>query len=98
MEESGGKSQEKLKRERDAKRQSAYRTRKKEKGKYVNLFVPPDIARKIKGKPSLLVERFAELSEVMDRLDEQEKDIRELRSQGEKRRISRSLKFSLKTD
>lgn len=93
MEESGGNSQKKLKREQDAKRQGAYRKRKKEKGKYVNLFVSQEIARKIKGKPALLVERFVELPEVMDRLEEQEKEIAELRSQREKRRISLSLKF-----
>jgi len=93
MEESGETSREKVKRERDAKRQSAYRTRKKEKGTYVNLFVPREIARKIKGKPGLLVKRFTELSEVMDRLEEQEKEIRELKSKRETRRISRSLEF-----
>ena len=47
MEESGGNSQRKLKREQDAKRQGAYRKRKKEKGKYVNLFVS---RRKLQGR------------------------------------------------
>ena len=79
MEEIPENNKGKTKRERDAKRQSAYRKRKKEKGKYVTLFVPSEVAGKIKGKPGLLVKRFAELSEVMDRLEEQEKEIRELR-------------------
>jgi hypothetical protein len=93
MEESPEKTKEKEKRERDAKRQRVYRKRKNAKGKYVTLFVPSEIAGKIKGKPSILVKRFAELSEVMDLLEEQEKEIRELRSQREKRRISLSVKF-----
>jgi len=80
-------------REQNAKRQSAYRKRKKEKGKYVTLFVPTEVARKIKGKPSLLVKRFAELSEMMDHLEQQDKEIRQLRSQIEMRKMSLSLKF-----
>jgi len=93
MEESPENNKGNSKRDRDAKRQSAYRKRKKEKGKYVTLFVPREVAGKIKGKPGLLVKRFAELSEVMDRLEEQEKEIREMSSQREKRRISLSLKY-----
>jgi hypothetical protein len=93
MEESPEKNRGTSKRERDAKRQRAYRKRKKGKGKYVTLFVPTEIARKIKGKPALLVRRFAELSDVMDRLEQQDKEIRELRSRLEMRKMSLSLRF-----
>jgi AraC-like DNA-binding protein len=81
------------KREQNAKRQRTYRRRKKERGSYVHLFVPTEVARKIKGKPSLLVRRFTELSDVMDRLEQQDKEIRELRSRLEMRKMSLSLRF-----
>ncbi|OPY85488.1 MAG: hypothetical protein A4E65_00113 [Syntrophorhabdus sp. PtaU1.Bin153] len=81
------------KRERDAKRQKLFREGKKKKGRYVNLFVPQDVARKIEGKPSLLVKRFLELSEVMDLLEQQDEVIRELRSRREMRRTRQSQQF-----
>jgi hypothetical protein len=93
MEESAEKDKGNLKREQNAERQRAYRRRKKGRGRYVHLFVPTEVAWKIKGKPSLLVERFAELSEVMDRLEKQDKEIRELRSRLEMRKMSLSLRF-----
>jgi hypothetical protein len=65
----------KVKRERDALRQKLCRRRKKAKGKYVHLFVPHAVAARIKGNPSRLVQRFVELSEVMDRMEQQEKEI-----------------------
>jgi hypothetical protein len=94
MEESGLKSKEKnTKQDRDAKRQRLYRQGKKKKGKYVNLFVPHDVALKIKGHPGLLVERFVELSQVMDLIEKQDREIRELRSRREMRRIRLSQEF-----
>jgi hypothetical protein len=93
MEKSPENDKGNAKREQDAKRQKAYRKRKKEKGKYVTLFVPTEVAVKVKGNPALLVKRFAELSEVMDRLEQQDKEIWELRSQTEMRKISLSLRF-----
>ena len=59
----------------------------------MNLFVPTEVAQKIKGEPALLVKRFVELSEVMDRFEQQDKEIRELRSRIEMRKMSLSLKF-----
>lgn len=93
MEESDPKHEGNKKRDQDAKRQKLYREGKKKKGKYVNLFVPQDIARKIKGNPSLLVKRFAELSHVLDLLEQQDETIRELRSRREMRRIRQSQQF-----
>ncbi|MGD0231247.1 MAG: hypothetical protein ABSC19_12960 [Syntrophorhabdales bacterium] len=93
MEGSAENDKGNVKREKNAKRQRTYRRRKKEQGRYVYLFVPTEVARKIKGKPALLGERFAELSEVMDRLEQQDKEIRELRSRIEIRKISLSLRF-----
>jgi hypothetical protein len=96
MEKSPENNKGNSKREQDAKRQKAYRKRKKEKGKYVTVFVPTEVAAKIKRNPALLVKRFVELSEVIDRLEAQETEIRELKSQREKRRVSLSLRLQNK--
>ncbi len=93
MEESKDNYRGNVTREQNAKRQKAYRRRKKGRGRYVNLFVPTEVAQKIKGEPALLVKRFVELSEVMDRFEQQDKEIRELRSRIEMRKMSLSLKF-----
>jgi len=90
MDENDWSSKEKKMRERDAKRQRLYRQGKQEKGKYVNLFVPHDVALKIKGNPSLLVKRFVELSQVMDLIEKQHEEIQELRSRRERRKVKRS--------
>ncbi|MGD0233900.1 MAG: hypothetical protein ABSC55_05105, partial [Syntrophorhabdales bacterium] len=93
MEESS-RNDERNRKERDRERQRLYRKRKRKTGKYVNLFVPDDVARKLKRNPGLLVRRFVELSQVMDLLEKQDKEIQEFNS----RRQARKLRLSQESE
>jgi len=62
-----------------AERQRDHRKRRKESGRYINVFVPHKIGEKLRGNPSMLVERFFDFSRLDDRIKELEKEITGLR-------------------
>lgn len=70
-----------------AERQRDCRDRKKSKGKYVNVFVPREVAKKIRGNPSLLVKRFVEFSVLMNRIEELEEELDRVTSHREVRKL-----------
>ena len=71
----------KRKYETDAERHAAYRTRKEKKGRFINIFVPDKIDKKIAGKPGLLIEKFIEVENAEEKV---RRELEKIRAHNEK--------------
>ncbi|MCX5813550.1 MAG: hypothetical protein NT178_13550 [Proteobacteria bacterium] len=57
-----------------AQRQKEKRDRKKKTGKYINIFISNEIIKKIKGRPSIIVEHFHAFSDLIKIIEDQKKE------------------------
>ena len=67
--------------ETDAERHAAYRERKEKKGRFINVFVPDKIEKKIAGKPGLLIEKFIEIETAEEKV---RRELEKIRAHNEK--------------